>query len=155
LTVDGSASKGTGSIRCEVEFCIFYRLSFRTLRTNVVVCVSGFQSAAPQLSSGVDTRDTLSWECQNVRDVKWKSVSETAVKLKLSLREFREELWPLSVAMLGWQFREELWPLSVAMLGWQFREELWPLSVAMFGWQFREELWPLSVAMLGWQFSVR
>jgi hypothetical protein len=27
LTAEGTASKGTGSISCEVEFCIFYRLS--------------------------------------------------------------------------------------------------------------------------------
>jgi hypothetical protein len=31
-----NTSKGTGSISCEVEFCIFYRLSFRTLRTKDV-----------------------------------------------------------------------------------------------------------------------
>jgi hypothetical protein len=36
LTAEGSTSKGTGSISCEVEFCIFYRLSLRTLRTNDV-----------------------------------------------------------------------------------------------------------------------
>jgi hypothetical protein len=33
LTAEGTTSKGTGSINCEVEFCIFYRLSLRTLRT--------------------------------------------------------------------------------------------------------------------------
>jgi hypothetical protein len=27
LTAEGTASKGTGSISCEVEFCTFYRLS--------------------------------------------------------------------------------------------------------------------------------
>jgi hypothetical protein len=32
LTAEGTTSKGTGSISCEVEFCIFYRLSLRTLR---------------------------------------------------------------------------------------------------------------------------
>jgi hypothetical protein len=32
LTAEGT-SKGTGSISCEVEFCIFYRLILRTLRT--------------------------------------------------------------------------------------------------------------------------
>jgi hypothetical protein len=32
LTAEGTTSKGTGSIGCEVEFCIFYRLSLRTLR---------------------------------------------------------------------------------------------------------------------------
>jgi hypothetical protein len=37
LTAVGSTSKGTGSISCEVEFCIFYRLSLRTLRTKDVV----------------------------------------------------------------------------------------------------------------------
>ena len=36
LTADGTTSKRTGSISCEVEFCIFYRLSLRTLRTNYV-----------------------------------------------------------------------------------------------------------------------
>jgi hypothetical protein len=36
LTAEGSTSKGTGSISCEVEFCIFYRLSLRTLRTKDV-----------------------------------------------------------------------------------------------------------------------
>jgi hypothetical protein len=37
LTAEGTTSKGTGSFSCEVEFCIFYRLSFRTLRTKDVV----------------------------------------------------------------------------------------------------------------------
>jgi hypothetical protein len=36
LTAEGTTSKGTGSISCEVEFCIFYRLSLRTLRTKDV-----------------------------------------------------------------------------------------------------------------------
>jgi hypothetical protein len=36
LTAEGATSKGTGSISCEVEFCIFYRLSLRTLRTKDV-----------------------------------------------------------------------------------------------------------------------
>jgi len=31
LNAEGTTSKGTGSISCEVEFCIFYRLSLRTL----------------------------------------------------------------------------------------------------------------------------
>jgi hypothetical protein len=38
LTGEGTTSKGTGSVSCEVEFCIFYRLSLRTLRTKDV-CV--------------------------------------------------------------------------------------------------------------------
>jgi hypothetical protein len=33
LTAEGTTSKWTGSISCEVEFCIFYRHSLRTLRT--------------------------------------------------------------------------------------------------------------------------
>jgi hypothetical protein len=37
LTAQGTTSKGTGSISCEVEFCIFYRVSLRTLRTKDVV----------------------------------------------------------------------------------------------------------------------
>jgi hypothetical protein len=36
LTAEGTTSKGRGSISCEVEFCIFYRLSLRTLRTKDV-----------------------------------------------------------------------------------------------------------------------
>jgi hypothetical protein len=36
LTAEGTTSKGTGNIICEVEFCIFYRLSLRTLRTKDV-----------------------------------------------------------------------------------------------------------------------
>jgi hypothetical protein len=36
LTEEGTTSKETGSITCEVEFCIFYRLSLRTLRTKDV-----------------------------------------------------------------------------------------------------------------------
>jgi hypothetical protein len=36
LTAEGTTSKWTGSISCEVEFCIFYRLSLRTLRTKDV-----------------------------------------------------------------------------------------------------------------------
>jgi hypothetical protein len=35
-TAEGTTSKGTGSINCEVEFCIFYRLSLRTLWTKDV-----------------------------------------------------------------------------------------------------------------------
>jgi hypothetical protein len=39
LTAEGTTSKGRGSINCEVEFCIFYKLSLRTLRTkNVHEC---------------------------------------------------------------------------------------------------------------------
>jgi hypothetical protein len=37
LTAEGTTSKRTGSISCEVEFCIFYRLSLRTLRTKDVL----------------------------------------------------------------------------------------------------------------------
>jgi hypothetical protein len=36
MPAEGTASKGTGSISCEAEFCIFYRLSLRTLRTKDV-----------------------------------------------------------------------------------------------------------------------
>jgi len=36
LTAEGTTSKRTGSITCEVECCIFYRLSLRTLRTKDV-----------------------------------------------------------------------------------------------------------------------
>jgi hypothetical protein len=36
LTAEGTTSKGTGSISCEFGFCIFYRLSLRTLRTRDV-----------------------------------------------------------------------------------------------------------------------
>jgi hypothetical protein len=37
LTAEGTTSKGTGSISYEVEFCIFYRLSLRTLRKKDVL----------------------------------------------------------------------------------------------------------------------
>jgi hypothetical protein len=37
LTAEGTTSRGTGSISCEVEFCIFYRLSLRTLRAKDVI----------------------------------------------------------------------------------------------------------------------
>jgi hypothetical protein len=37
LTAEGTTSKGTGNISCMVEFCIFYRLSLRTLRTKDVL----------------------------------------------------------------------------------------------------------------------
>jgi hypothetical protein len=37
LTAEGTTSKGTGGISCEVEFCIFYRLSLGTLRTKDVL----------------------------------------------------------------------------------------------------------------------
>jgi hypothetical protein len=36
LTAEGTTSKGTGSISCEVEFCMFYRLRLRTLWTKDV-----------------------------------------------------------------------------------------------------------------------
>jgi hypothetical protein len=36
LTAEGTTSKWTRSISCEGEFCIFYRLSLRTLRTKDV-----------------------------------------------------------------------------------------------------------------------
>jgi hypothetical protein len=40
LTAEGTTSKGTGSISCEAEFCIFYRLGLRTLRTkDLVTCI--------------------------------------------------------------------------------------------------------------------
>jgi hypothetical protein len=39
LTAEGTTWEGTGSIICEVEFCIFYRLSLRTLRTRDVFYV--------------------------------------------------------------------------------------------------------------------
>jgi hypothetical protein len=39
LTAEGTTSKGTGSISFEVEFCIFYRLSLRTLQTKVILYV--------------------------------------------------------------------------------------------------------------------
>jgi hypothetical protein len=39
LTAEGTTSKGTGSVSCEVEFCIFYRLSLRTLRTKDVFAI--------------------------------------------------------------------------------------------------------------------
>jgi hypothetical protein len=40
LAAEGTTSKGTGSISCEVEFCIFYGLILRTLRTKDVYNVS-------------------------------------------------------------------------------------------------------------------
>jgi hypothetical protein len=43
LTTEGTTSKGTGSISCEVEFGIFYRLSLRTLRTKDVIYGIRFQ----------------------------------------------------------------------------------------------------------------
>jgi hypothetical protein len=43
LTAEGTTSKGTGSISCEFEFCIFYTLSLRTLRTNAVFGQNGKQ----------------------------------------------------------------------------------------------------------------
>jgi hypothetical protein len=40
LTAEGTTSKGTGSINYEDEFCIFYRLSLRILRTKDVNGIS-------------------------------------------------------------------------------------------------------------------
>jgi hypothetical protein len=37
LTAEGTTSKGRGSISWFVVFCIFYRLSLRTLRTKDVL----------------------------------------------------------------------------------------------------------------------
>jgi hypothetical protein len=37
LTAERTTSKGRGSISCEVEFCIFYRLSLRILGTKDVL----------------------------------------------------------------------------------------------------------------------
>jgi hypothetical protein len=37
LTEEGTTLKGTGSISCEVEFCIFYRLGLKALRTKDVL----------------------------------------------------------------------------------------------------------------------
>jgi len=45
LTAEGTTPKGTGSISCEVEFCIFYRLSLRTLRTKDVYHVLGHETS--------------------------------------------------------------------------------------------------------------
>jgi hypothetical protein len=40
LTAKGTTSKGTRSNSCEVEFCIFYSLRLRTLRTkDVIGCI--------------------------------------------------------------------------------------------------------------------
>jgi hypothetical protein len=36
LTAEGTTSKGTGNVSCKVEFCVFYRLSLRNLRTKDV-----------------------------------------------------------------------------------------------------------------------
>jgi hypothetical protein len=38
LTEEGTTSKGRGSISCEVELCIFYKFSLRTLWTKDVYC---------------------------------------------------------------------------------------------------------------------
>jgi hypothetical protein len=47
LTVEGTTSKGAGSISCEGELCIFYRLSLRTLRTkDVTVPHASYLTAA-------------------------------------------------------------------------------------------------------------
>jgi hypothetical protein len=40
LTGEGTTLRGTGSISCEVEFCIFYRLCLKTLQTKDVNVVS-------------------------------------------------------------------------------------------------------------------
>jgi hypothetical protein len=47
LTAEVTTSKGTGSISCEGEFCIFYRLTLRTLRTKDVKSLfSNFANAS-------------------------------------------------------------------------------------------------------------
>jgi hypothetical protein len=48
LAAEGTTSKGTGSISCEVEFRIFYGLSLRTLQTKDVhpFCPKGKQCPA-------------------------------------------------------------------------------------------------------------
>jgi hypothetical protein len=48
LTAEGTTSRGTGSISGEVEFCIFYRLNLRTLRTKDVLRPS---SKVPEISA--------------------------------------------------------------------------------------------------------
>jgi hypothetical protein len=45
LTAEGTTSKGTGSISCEVEFCIFYRLGLKTLRTKDVFTFENARSS--------------------------------------------------------------------------------------------------------------
>jgi hypothetical protein len=45
LTAEETTSKGTGSISCEVEYCIFYRLSLRTLWTKDVNSLAVYCSA--------------------------------------------------------------------------------------------------------------
>jgi hypothetical protein len=59
LTAEGTTSKGTGSISCEAEFCIFYRLILRTLRTKDV-----YVSINKQLNSIKNCFGVLSWFCQ-------------------------------------------------------------------------------------------
>jgi len=52
LTAEGTTSKGTGSISCEAEFCIFYKLSLRTLGIKDVCRVEH-----PVLQRSCDDRD--------------------------------------------------------------------------------------------------
>jgi hypothetical protein len=52
MTAEGTISKGTGSISCEVEFCIFYRLSLRTLQTKDVILSEKPQRFSPCFREG-------------------------------------------------------------------------------------------------------
>jgi hypothetical protein len=64
LTAEGAASKGTGSISCEVEFCIFYRLSLRTLRTKDVyisVAYPGIFFGGRGSTNSVEDRGQREW----------------------------------------------------------------------------------------------
>jgi hypothetical protein len=73
LTAEGTTSKGTGSISCgEVEFCIFYRLNLRTLRTKDVEQIATTCEAGTEflllitwnlyLGNSCTYFDTISWE---------------------------------------------------------------------------------------------
>jgi hypothetical protein len=61
LTAEGTTSKGIGSISCEGEFCIFYRLSLRTLRTKDVYSNISYNVINPTLQCKYLVRDITKW----------------------------------------------------------------------------------------------
>jgi hypothetical protein len=79
-TAEGTTWKGTGSISCEVEFCIFYRFSLRTLRTKDVVtryiCMA-LPVKHTKLHSAGRYKDTrmMTWEVCGAKQ--WQSIPDT------------------------------------------------------------------------------
>jgi hypothetical protein len=81
LTAEGPTSQGTGSISCEVEFCIFYRLILRTLQTKDVFVISITRYA--YFSSPTQTDPHEAYKRNNNESCERNSLNEVELLRKL------------------------------------------------------------------------